>query len=185
MTDRPDDEATSEGSAATGADTLVDLAARRRTVPDELDVVVPRGGRVFVCADLRMVPGGTDESREASRALARPLEEWRGPGIVVFAGEMFDLLREGRPDVDAAPAAHPRLAAALTSFLAGHERRVIILPGVRDAALAYDAPVIDAVTANGWDIALSCMLQIDTGSGPRLVRVEPGHRLDPAAAFAD
>src|SRR5262245_57670003 len=138
MTDTPDGEATSDGSTAAGADTLVELAARRRTVPDELDVTVPRGGRVFVCADLRMLPGGTDESREASRALARPLEEWRGPGVVVFAGEMFDLLREGRPDVDAALAAHPRLASALTNFLAGDERRVVVLPGVRDAALAYD-----------------------------------------------
>jgi lysylphosphatidylglycerol synthetase-like protein (DUF2156 family) len=181
----PDDEATSDGSTATGTDTLVELAARRRTVPDELDVTVPRGGRVLVCADLRMVPGGTDESREASRALARPLEEWRGPGVVVLAGEMFDLLRDGRADVDGALAAHPRLASALTSFLACDERRVVILPGVRDAALAYDARVIDAITANGWDVALSCLLQVDTGSGPRLVRIEPGHRLDPTAAFDD
>ena len=64
-----------------------------------------------------MAAGGTDASREASRAVARAIEECRGPCIVVFDGDVFDLVREGRPDLDAALAAHPRLSAALGSFL--------------------------------------------------------------------
>ena len=105
--------------------------------------------------------------------------------MVVFNGDMFDFLRDGRPDVDAALAAHPRLQAALSTFLAADDRRVIVLPGIRDGALAYDNRVVDAALAAGFEVALGCLLQIDTGSGVRVVRVEPGHRLDPSAAFTD
>ncbi len=144
-----------------------------------------RGGRVLVFSDLRMVPGGNDISREASRAIARAIEECRGPAVIVFAGDMFDLLRDGRPDLDGSLAAHPRLAAALGSFLGAPERRVVFLPGTRDAALAYDVRVAGTMQANGWETALTCVLEIDTGEGVRVVRVEPGHGLDPSAAFTD
>jgi lysylphosphatidylglycerol synthetase-like protein (DUF2156 family) len=164
---------------------LVDLDARRRSVVDEITVPVARGGRVLVFADLRMVPGGSDASRDASRAIARPIEECRGPAVLVLAGDVFDFLRDGRPDPDAALAAHPRLAAALTTFMAGTERRVIVLPGTRDAQLAYDQRLAESIEANGWELALACLLEIDTGCGPSIVRVEPGHRLDPGAAFVN
>src|SRR5207302_2688310 len=119
------------------------------------------------------------------RALARAIEECRGPAVIVFAGDMFDLLRDGRVDLDGALAAHPRLAAALTSFLGVAERRVVFLPGTRDAALVHDVRLAEAMHAKRWETALSCVLEIDTGEGVRLVRVEPGHRLDPSAAFTD
>ncbi len=90
-----------------------------------------------------------------------------------------------RPDIDGALAAHPRLAAALDVFGAGAERHVVVLPGTRDAKLAFDEHAIDAVAVRGWVLALGCVLEIDTGGGTRVVRIEPGHRLDPAAAFAD
>ena len=62
----------SEGETPSAdTDRLVELATRRRRVPDELAVSVTRGGRVLVFGDLRMVPGGSDVSREASRAIAR------------------------------------------------------------------------------------------------------------------
>lgn len=161
------------------------LAAPAHHVADLLAVGVPRGGRVLVFSDLRMAPGGNDLSREASRTVARAIEECRGPAVIVFAGDMFDLRRDGRPDVDGVMAAHPRLAAALTSFLSAPERRVVFLPGTRDAALAHDVRLAEGMQANGWETALVCMLEIDTGEGVRLVRVEPGHRLDPSAAFTN
>jgi lysylphosphatidylglycerol synthetase-like protein (DUF2156 family) len=154
-------------------------------VADVLAVPVTRGGRVLVFSDLRMVPGGSDVSREASRAIARAIEECRGPAVIVFAGDMFDLLRDARPDLDRSLATHPRLGSALTSFLGAPERRVVFLPGTRDAALAHDVCLADTMHANGWEIALSCVLEIDTGEGVHVVRVEPGHGLDPSAAFAD
>jgi len=140
-----------------GAEGLIELATRRRTVVDEIVLSVPRGGRVVIFADVRMVPGGTDASREASRAIARAVEEFRGPGVVVLAGDVFDLVRHGRPDIDAALAAHPRLAAALVAFRAGPDRRVMVLPGTRDGALAHDFRVVDAVEEKGWEVALGCV----------------------------
>ena len=152
---------------------------------DEIEVRVPRGGRVIVVSDLRMAPGGDDVSREASRAIARPIEECRGPAVVVFAGDMFDLLNERRPDVGAALSAHPRLAAALESFRTQPERRLVALSGTRDAALAHDPRLAQQLRDAGFEVALSCLLEVDTGHGVSIVRVEPGHRLDPSAAFED
>jgi lysylphosphatidylglycerol synthetase-like protein (DUF2156 family) len=186
MADNSDVESEDSEGRPEAEPALVDLAAHRRTVPDELIVALPRGGRVFVFSGLRMVPGGTDISREASRALARGVEELgRGPAIVVLAGDTFDLLREGRPDIDAALAAHPRLAHALHGFLTLPDRRVIVMPAPRDGALAYDTRAVDALASNGFEVTLRVLLEIDTGDGVRVVRVEPGHQLDETAAFAD
>jgi lysylphosphatidylglycerol synthetase-like protein (DUF2156 family) len=181
MTVGSEDDATAQ---ETGAD-LVDLASRRPSVVDEVPLSVPVGGQVLVFGGLRLVPGGTDSSREVARAIAHAIEGCRGPAVIVFAGDTFDMLREGRPDPDAALAAHPRLAAALAAFLAAPERTIIALPGIRDSALAYDARTAEALQSNGWTVALACVLEIATGAGVRVVRVEPGHQLDPATAFND
>ena len=181
MTDGPEDEAT----AAEGGAELVDLASRRQGVADEVALVLARGAQVLVFGGLRLVPGGTDVSREVARTIAHAIEGCRGPAVVLFAGDTFDMLREGRPDPDAALGAHPRLASALAGFLEGPERQVVVLPGVRDAALAYDVRATEALQSNGWTVALACTLEIDTGAGVRVVRVEPGHQFDPASTFAD
>jgi lysylphosphatidylglycerol synthetase-like protein (DUF2156 family) len=161
------------------------MPARPDAVPDEIPLCIPRGGQVLVIGGLRLAPGGTDISREIARTVAPAIEGCRGPGVVILNGDTFDLLRDGRPDADPALAAHPRLAAALSSFLDGPERRVVLLPGIRDGALAHDTRAADGLRARGWTLALACVLEIDTGAGVRVVRVEPGHQLDPAAAFGD
>src|SRR6516165_6244887 len=159
MTDTPG----SDNDESPLGDRLVALAARRHTVPDEIVVPVASGSRVLVFADLRMVPGGTDASREASRAIARAVEEVGGPGVIVLAGDTFDLLREGRPDLEAALAGHPRLAAALAAFNEREDRRIIVLPGTLDGALAHDTRLINTVQELGWEIALGCLLEVATG----------------------
>ncbi|HWS47318.1 MAG TPA: phosphatidylglycerol lysyltransferase domain-containing protein [Acidimicrobiia bacterium] len=161
------------------------LAVGSCAVADELPVRVPLGGRVFVVAGMRLAPGGTDVSREASRVVAHALEECRGPAVVLLAGDTFDMLHTGRPDADAALSAHPRFSGAMSSFLAAPDRRVVILPGTRDAALAYDSAARDQMSENGWQIALTCVLEIETGCGVRVVRVTPGHEYDPSAALTD
>src|SRR4051812_27841731 len=110
MTESSGENPAPSAGTAGDADRPVELAARRRTVPDDITVTVARGTRVLVFADIRMAAGGTDASREASRAVARAVEECRGPSIVVFDGDVLDLLRDGRPDLDGALAAHPRLS---------------------------------------------------------------------------
>ena len=162
---------------------LVELAARRRVVPDELTIALDRGARALVFTDLRLTNAATDISREVCRSVARAVDECRGPAVIVFAGDVFDF-REGT-DVESALVAHPRLSAALATFVEGAEHRLIVLPGTRDRALAHDQRAIDAVGAIGGEVALTAVLEVDTGAGSRLVHVEPGHRLDPSAAFMD
>jgi lysylphosphatidylglycerol synthetase-like protein (DUF2156 family) len=162
---------------------LVELAGRRRVAPDELMVSMPRGTRSLVFSDLRLTNPGSDLTREVCRAVARAIDECRGPAVVVFAGDVFDL-RDGT-DVESALVAHPRLAAALAAFVAGDDHRLIVLPGIRDHAIAHDQGSMDAVASFGGEVALACVLEVDTGTGCRLVHVEPGHRLDPTAAFGD
>ena len=181
MTDGSEDEQT---TPAPGGD-LVEIASRRTAIADEAQLSVGIGGEVLVVGGLRLVPGGTDISREVTRTIAHAIEGCRGPAVIVFAGDTFDLLREGRPEPEAALNAHPRLAGALSTFLEAPERRVIALAGIRDSALAYDARVADALKTMGWTVALACVLEIETGAGVRVVRIEPGHQLDPAAAFED
>jgi len=181
MTEGPE----ADGAAPDPGADLVDLSARRPAVVDEVPLSVDIGGEVLVFGGLRLVPGGTDTTREVSRTIAHAIEGCRGPAVIVFAGDTFDLLREGRPEPDVALAAHPRLAAALDAFLAAPARRIVILPGSRDAALASDARTAETLQSLGWTVALACVLEIETGAGVRVVRVEPGHQLDPAAKFAD
>ncbi len=109
MTDGSEEISTAPDSGAE----LVDLASRRTMVVDEIPLSIPRGGQVLVFGGLRLIPGGTDITREISRTIAHAIESCHGPAVIVFAGDTFDMLREGRPDPDAAIAAHPRLASAL------------------------------------------------------------------------
>ena len=106
MTDTPDQpfEARPDGQ-------LLELAGRRRVAPDELAISIERGAQALIFSDLRLAKTATDISREVCRSVSRAIEDCRGPGVVVFAGDMFDL-RDGT-DVESALLAHPRLSAAL------------------------------------------------------------------------
>src|SRR3981189_3256344 len=92
---------------------LVALPARRHAVCEELPVVLERGAGALVFSDLRIGGGDSDLAREVGRVVARAIDECRGPAVVVFAGDTFDL-RNG-VDVHPALAASPRLASRLCS----------------------------------------------------------------------
>src|SRR5262245_38055895 len=187
MTDGSEVESTEQRSGLEPG-TVADApgpADRTPSVPDELPVEICVGGEVLVFGGLRLVAAPTDLSREVARTVAHAIEKCRGPATIMLACDTFDLLQEHRPHPDAALAAHPRLASALRSFLEAPQRRVVILPGPRDSGLAFDQRAIDAVRALGWTIALACLLEIQTGSGVRVVRVEPGHQLVSESRFRD
>jgi lysylphosphatidylglycerol synthetase-like protein (DUF2156 family) len=186
MTDGSEGESTEQQSEVDAdAGEITAPADRTPPVPDELPVGICVGGEVLVFGGLRLVATATDLSREIARTVAHAIEACRGPATIVFAGDTFDLLPESRPDPDAALAAHARLASALRSFLDAPQRRIVILPGPRDIALAYDRRAIDSVRKNGWTIALACLLEVQTGAGVRVVRVEPGNQLVPESRFRD
>ena len=164
-------------------------------VADLLQIDIPAGGRVLVASDVHLAPTPTPASAAAAAELAAVLGAWVGPGLVVFAGDLFELLAAdpagaagSGPILDPAPAlaAHPRLREAVAAFSATPARRVVCLVGNHDGRLAWDEAAATVVAeALGAELALAAELSIDTGRGCRAVRVEHGHRFDPPNAFAD
>jgi lysylphosphatidylglycerol synthetase-like protein (DUF2156 family) len=153
-------------------------------IPDLLTVEVPVGARVLVTSDLRLTASPSMSQTASVTELSQAIDAWSGPGVLVFNGNL--VAGAADQEVDRILAAHPRLFAAVRAFAAGPGRRVVILPGDRDAALAWSAGARRAACGTlAAEVALGLELLVRTGAGARLVRVEPGHRLDPLAAFSD
>ncbi|HEV7536129.1 MAG TPA: metallophosphoesterase, partial [Acidimicrobiia bacterium] len=156
-------------------------------VADHLAVDVPLGGRALVVSDLHLAAPSTTASRQAARELAVALEGWAGPGVLVLNGDILELLL-GNDSGDPAPAlgAHPRFTAALARFAAEPARRIVYVVGNHDGRLAWDANAARTITDQlGAELCLAAELHFETAAGPRTVRVEHGHRLDPSNSFAD
>lgn len=156
------------------------------SVLDAARLELPAGSRVLVASDLHLVGRAGTGSTRATEALAAALDGWDGPGAVVLAGDCFEMLAE--PGLDPVPAldAHPRLTTALAAWAARPDRHVVVLPGNHDGALAWHEPAVAALRARlGATVALAVDVEVATAAGPRRVRVEHGHQLDPANAFVD
>lgn len=162
------------------------LAAAEPLVPDLLQVQVPVGGRVMVLSDLHLGQNSTDDSEVVTADIAREVDAWVGPGAVILNGDCFELLAESHLDPGRALAAHPRLAAALLGFSQEKGRRVVVVPGNHDGALAWHPAAVATLAKRlGAVVTLAVDLQIHTGAGVRRVRVEHGHRFDPHNAVED
>jgi lysylphosphatidylglycerol synthetase-like protein (DUF2156 family) len=144
-------------------------------VADDLVISLPVGARVLVVANLRLQGPATAASTLAADQLERALFAWSGPGAVVVAGDLFDLGDLGQDAVVPALDAHSRLRDALKDFSAGPGRRLIVLPGLRDAGMSA-SPVAAATLAGslGAELAPAALVELCTAAGVRAVRVEPG-----------
>src|SRR2546429_5331235 len=167
----------------------MEMAARLDVaeVRDRLDVEVPLGGRALVVSDMHLAAPSTAASRQAAGEVALALEGWAGPGVLVLLGDILELLL-GTNAAGPGPAlaAHPRFPAALARFAAEPGRRIVYVVGNHDGRLAWDADAASTVTAQtGAELCLVADVRFETGAGPRTVRVEHGHRLDPSNAFSD
>ena len=133
-------------------------------------VHVALGRRVEVIGDLLLPPEPTDSSRAACRDIARRLEEWQGPGIVVLCGR---LVAPGCP-ASAGPAdvveAHPELTAALGAFAGRADSRVIAV--MADAE--RDPALVGALERCGMEVQSTVDLVCETGAGLRTVLVRAG-----------
>ena len=130
--------------------------------------------------------GSTDCTTSATTDLATAIDAWDGPGILVIAGNLFEMVAADVVDTRQALDAHPKLTAAVAAFRRCEGRRVICLPGSKDGRLAWDDDAFLPVARElGAERALAVTLRLDTGAGRRTVRVEPGHRFDPRSACVD
>lgn len=155
-------------------------------VPDRVDVAVPFGGRVVIVSDIHLGNVSTGAATHTTDALAEALREIDGRGVLVIAGDGFEMLA-CPPDIRAILDAHPDFVAAVSGFAAGDGHRVIVLPGNHDGQLAWDADAVGVVLERlGADtMAMSCDLVIETGAATQRVRVVHGNQDDPFNRFVD
>ncbi len=158
----------------------------RLPCPREAAVEVPIGHRVIVASELFIgrFPGRPRPELERFASYLRTVE---GPGLVVVAGNLFDLL-------------YPRHKASISDLVTEHKYffdelrhlvddrgfSICIVPGSRDAALAYDDDLRRQLAeATGARFALTFRLLIETTTGRSEVRVSSGRELDERSSPMD
>ena len=129
---------------------------------------VELGRRVEVIGDLLLPPEPSDSSNAACRDIARRLEEWQGPGVVIVCGRL--VARGCRDDPSGVVARHSDLTDALGTFAARVDSRVIVVmaPSERDPALVQELERRGVTVRDGVDLAC------ETGAGTRTVLVRAG-----------
>ena len=172
------------GAAAGAAE--VSLARPASPVPDLIRLPVERGSRVVVVSDLHLEPVASEVSTRAAGELAELLDGFGEPGMLVIAGDGFEMLAAA-PDVTAILDSHPQFTAAVQGFAARAGHRVVLTPGNHDGQLAWDADALAVLRdrLGVTDVALACDLAVQTGDGVQLIRVMHGHQFDPYNAFDD
>ncbi len=167
--------------------TVLAVEPRPVELAERVEVDLPLGASVVVCSDLHLGPSRTAASAAVAADLADRIEALTGPGAVVLAGDCFELLGVADPSVAASLDAHPDLERAVARFgQAGSDRHVVVLAGDHDGRLAWDPESRSVLERRlGASVALVADLVLATGRGRRVVRVEHGHRMDPANAFRD
>ncbi|MHB8505928.1 MAG: phosphatidylglycerol lysyltransferase domain-containing protein, partial [Acidimicrobiales bacterium] len=151
-----------------------------------VELHVPVGGGALVVADLHLARDPTPGRAAALGELASTIQSWTGPGALVLAGNTFATGAGPHPSVEAVLADHPRLSAAVRAWGEAPGRRVVVVPGDRDAFLAWSEPCRRTVASTlGAEVARAVDLVVDTGSGQRRVRVESGQGLDDLTAVSD
>src|SRR6201996_6060300 len=165
-----------------GADQALDSVL----VPDFIRLEVGRGSRVVVVSDLHLAPTATEVSTSAADELAKVLDTFHLPGMLVIAGDGFEMLAAA-PDVAGILDAHPQFTEAVKRFAADKNHRVVVIPGNHDGQLAWDEQSVTILRdrLGVTDMALVCDLAIETGNGVQLVRVQHGHQFDQYNAFDD
>ena len=169
------DGATEEGLAAAGF-----------FVADLLRLDVRRGDRVLVVSDLHLAPVPSDTSTQAAEELSELLNGFHQPGMLVIAGDGFEMLAAA-PDVAAILDSHPEFTDAVRRFAADRHHRVVLTPGNHDGQLAWDPDSVAVLRdrLGVTDVALACDLAVETGDGTALVRVMHGHQFDQYNTFDD
>ena len=134
------------------------------------EVRVALGRRVEVIGDLLLPPEPSSSSLAACSDIARRLEEWQGPGIVILCGRLAAPSCAQHEGAAAALAAHPVLVGTLRDFAGRPDSRIIAVlePDERDDAL------VEELSRCGVQVRDSVDLHCETGAGTRRVLVRSG-----------
>jgi lysylphosphatidylglycerol synthetase-like protein (DUF2156 family) len=153
----------------TEADPRGNGAVTSPTTDGRRHVEVPLGRRVEVIGDLLLPAEPTASSSAACRDVARRLDEWQGPGIVVVCGRIAAAAGPEKAASEAL-AKHPALGDAFAAFAARADSQVIaVVPPEAD-----DPELVEALTARGVSVSDGVDLRCETGTGTRTVLVRAG-----------
>jgi UDP-2,3-diacylglucosamine pyrophosphatase LpxH len=154
-------------------------------IPDTLTVDVTPGTTVLITSDLHFAATRTEASAWAEDEVGKRLEGIQGAAILILAGDVFELWAGTDPDAAKAMESHPRFATGVRDFAAHPQRRVLALPGNHDGKLGWDPVASAFVQGMGAELTFAVDLVLLGSDGPERVRVEHGHRWDPANVFQD
>jgi lysylphosphatidylglycerol synthetase-like protein (DUF2156 family) len=133
-------------------------------------VWVALGRRVEVIGDLLLPAEPSSSSLAACSDIARRLEEWQGPGIVILCGRLAAPSCAQLEGATAALANHPVLAGALGEFAGRPDSRVLAVMGSDER----DDALVEELTRLGVQVRESADLHCETGAGTRTVLVRAG-----------
>jgi lysylphosphatidylglycerol synthetase-like protein (DUF2156 family)/UDP-2,3-diacylglucosamine pyrophosphatase LpxH len=189
-TGHPDDDRITDADHIPddAADDVADSADETAAVfvPDLIRLPLAQGSRVVVVSDLHLPPVATEVSTQAAADLAELLGGFTEPGMLIIAGDGFEMLAAA-PDMAGILNSHPQFTEAVKRFATDGSHRVVLTPGNHDGQLAWD---IESLTVlrdrlGVTEVALACDLAVETGEGTKLVRVMHGHQFDQYNAFDD
>ena len=144
-------------------------------------IEVPLGRRVEIVGDLLLPEEPTARSRAACGDLARRLDEWEGPGVLVLCGR---LVAPGCPEgstVAEVLSRHPELTDALGTFATRSDSRVVVLLPRAE----HDPALVQALETCRAEVLAAVDLVCETGAGTRRVLVRPGTLRPDATAPVD
>ena len=147
--------------------------------PAVRSVEVSIGDKVLVASDF-FISGdnpskATGDETSIDRFIAA-LHGWDGPGVLIVAGNLFDLVTPRGSQVEY----KSPLFEALASLASRTSIRIFLLPGSRDQALASDSELINRLRQLfPFELALQIELHVERLEGWEKVLVSPGMEFDP------
>lgn len=150
-------------------------------------VEVGIGEKALIASDFFLSPtSGQDLPNPDQPPLDRfisALNGWDGPGVVVVAGNLLDLLTPYDPLDEKFDLP---LLRALRRLSQRGEVRIYLIPGFRDARLAFDRRVAQELRKSvPFELALKIELHIHDIQGVEKVLVTSGREFDSAARASD
>ena len=134
---------------------------------DDITIAVALGRRVEVVGDLLLPPAPTDSSRAACRDVARRLEDWQGPGVVIICGR---LIAPGPLHTSETLRTHAELTDAFGAFAARPDSKVVAVVPTAER----DPDLVRVLEAYGVGVHDAVDLVCETGAGTRTVLVRAG-----------
>lgn len=110
------------------------------------------------------------------------ISSWDGPGTIVISGNFLDLLTQ----TDNIELIESEIFATLKSLASRAKVKIYLLPGLRDARLAFDRDLVEKLQKFfPFELALKIELHVETIEGIEKVLITSGREFDPVAKAVD